>query len=268
MGLKEKRLKNKAKKSKKSERQPFKGFQTATNYSIIGKSDFLVNLILGHIVHINMEEDWDFEASIFGKYMEISDEAEPIEDEKIIFSKKERNGFTTINIDEDFIDIYYSLLIEDELPEFLDYCKKFLSRKNPELALYYMFAVCEVAIDEDLEFNYKKADYVLDNFKYKGTHTYLDKVKTVITFVKNPSEKHLSDMLLIMNEEEDPYHNIINIIGAISNETLPKYIADKYSSTIEDYNFQKGLLKISIAILQAETIEDFILTLIKGVIYA
>ena len=266
MSLKQKRRSNKTKKT--VSRVPFQGLETGTSYSIIGKSDFLVNLILGHIVSMNMEEDWDFEASIYGKYMEVSDEAEPIEDEKIIFSYIERNGFTTIDIDTDFISIFYHILMEDEeCEEFLDYSKKHLSRKQPELVFYYMFAMAEVSIDDDLEFSYKKAEYILNHYKYKGTHTYMEKIRAIVTFIKTPSEKHLSELLLIMNEEEDPYKSLINVIGAISNDKLPKFVKDKYGNMLDDMNFQKNLLKIAVAILQSDTIEDFILSLLKGIVY-
>lgn len=268
MGLKQKRVSNKAKKQTKRERVPFKEMQTGQSYAIIGKSDFLVNLILGHIVSMNMEEDWDFEASIYGKYMEISDTEEPIPDEKIIFSHKEREGFPTINIDEDFIDIFYYIIFSgEEVEEYYEYCKKHLGRKKPEIVFYYMFAMAENAVDDDYEFHFKKAEYILHHYKYKGSHTYMEKVKSIITFVKTPTERHLADMLLIMNVEENPYTSLINVMGAMANNTLPKFVADKYSNMLEDMNFQKNLLKIAVAILNAETIEDFILSLVKGIIY-
>jgi len=267
LSLKKRRASNKGKK-KVADRVPFKNIQTGKSYSIIGKSDFLVNLLLGHIISINLEEDWDFEASIYGKYMEVSDTAEPIEDEKIIFSYIPREGFPLINIDEDFIDIFYFLLMDGENnDEFLAYVKKHLSRKQPEIVFYYMFAMAEKAITEDNDFNFKKAEYILNHYKYKGTHTYMEKMKSIVTFVKSPSEKNLSDMLLIMNEEEDPYSSLVNVIGAIANDTLPKFVKDKYSNMLEDMNFQRNLLKIAVAILQSKTIEDFILSLVKGIVY-
>lgn len=265
MGLKEKRRENKTKKVVK---HSFKGLETGISYSIVGKSEFLVNLVLGHIVAMNLEEDWDFESSIYGKYMEISDTLEPIKDEKIIFSKKIREGFPVIDLDEDFLDIFYYILLDgEEIEDFKIYIKKHLAKKPPELVFYYIFAMIEVAI-QDGEFNFKKAEYVLHHYKYKGVHTYLDKVRAVVTFVKTPSEKHLSELMLILDEEQEPYASLIHIISAIANNTLPKFVNDKYSNLLEDMNFQKNILKVSVAILQSETQEDFILTLVKGIIYS
>lgn len=268
MSLKDKRRSNRNKKTKIA-RTPFKGLSTGQSYSIIGKSDFLVNLILGHIVSMNMEDNWDFESSIYGKYMEVSDTVEPIANEKIVFSYIERTDFPVIDIDEDFLKIFYYLLLNGEdCEEYFEYCKKHLSRKPPELAFYFMFAMMEIAVNDDLEFSYKKAEYILNHYKYKGTHTYMEKMKAIVTFVKNPSEKHLSELLLIMNEEEEPYSSLVNVIGAIANDSLPKFVKDKYGNTLEDMNFQKNLLKIAMAILQSEHIEDFILSLVKGIVYA
>lgn len=269
VSLKRKRASNKAKKSTKSKRVLFQGLQTGQSYAIIGKSEFLVNILMGHIVSLNIEEDWDFEASIFGKYMEISDTAEPVLDERIVFSYIERDAFPTINIDEDFIEIFYYILMGgDESEEFLAYSKKYLGKKNPDIVFYYMYAMSEVALNDDDEFSFKKAEYILNHYNYKGTHTYMEKMKSIITFVKTPSEKHLSEMLLVMNEEEDPYSSLIRIISAIANNTLPRFVHDRYSNMLEDMNFQKNLLKIAVAILQAESIEDFILLLVKGIIYS
>jgi len=270
VSLKQKRKMIKAKKSNRRERVPFTSLETGVSYSIIGKSEFLVNLILGHIIAMNMEEDWDFEASIYGKYMEISDTAEPIANEKIVFSYIEREGFPTINLDEDFIDIFYYILTYEsgyDCEEFKAYAKKHLSKKKPEIVFYYMFAMSERAINEDGEFSFKKAEFILNHYNYKGTHTYMEKMKSIVTFIKNPSATNLSDMMLILNEEKEPYNALVNIISAISNDTLPKFVKDKYGNMLEDMNFQKNLLKIAVAILQSETVEDFILSLLKGIVY-
>jgi len=267
--VKKKRLVKSSKTNKAKELKRVYIIEPEKNCCVISKSDFLTNLIVSHIVAINNYIGYDLEASILGKYIVIDDEAEPIENTKLVVSKVRRKDsrFLEINLDEDYIKIFAYLLLDEPDKKFLRYCDKYFKKLRPELVFYYMYAIVETAFDSDGEFNIIQADLVRETYNYKGEHTYLEKFRTVVNFVKSPSEKTLHKLLLIVDGKDENYRGIVRIIDNIANKSYPSYIESKFKDVLEGVSFQKNLLKILVNMLQADSKEDFILMCLKNIVY-
>ena len=95
-------------------------------------------------------------------------------------------------------------------------------------------------------------------------HTATERYQTLIDFVSSPNETSLYRLLNVFND--DNYQQLINAISTLTNET-PDWINNKFGEQIRDITFTKTLLKLALIILKAKDRDEFILSVLRGVIY-
>lgn len=235
-----------------------------TSYAVVSSSDFLVNRVIDYLKTINLDDGVATERNIFGMYMTESDTLNPSKS-RVVFSRCKRDAevFVNIEVDSNLVDICLLLAgLEDcneDLKKFLkNNLKKYVS-SDPELVFYYVSAVAgfnDPSVSE--------AMYVLSKYEYKANHSTVDCYKALIDFVSNPCETSLSKLLLVFNEPD--YQKMINCTSALVNDT-PEWIKKKFGQEIESSAFTKSLLNLSLVILNSKNRDDFILRVLKEMIY-
>lgn len=233
------------------------------SYAVWSSSEFLVNRVIDYLKTINIDDGVSVERNIFEIYMVESDTQNPNKS-RIVFSRCKRDeDFINIDIDSNLVDLCLILSgmsdCNEDLRKFLRNNLKKYIQNEPELVYYY---VCAVAGFKDPSVS--EAMYVLSKYEYKATHNTVDCYKSLIDFVSNPCETALSKLLLVFNEPD--YQKMINCTSALVNDT-PEWIKKKFGSEIESSSFTKSLLNLSLVILNSKSREDFILRVLKEMIY-
>lgn len=236
------------------------------SYSILTKSDFVFNLIMGHIYAISEPLNIYKTKAIFGKHIEISDTAVPSKT-KVVISRKEREEkeFHTVTVSTSFVDLFSTLLGVDN-EEFKDFCKKNIKRSKIEIAYYYMAAIANSCFEGD-EFLAVKANTIVNTYSYKGLHSVSDKYSALIDFVSLPNEVHLNELFLTFNDENGGFDSLVSLISLIvENQKVPEFIIQQYGDDLNDPNFLRNLLLICTALLTTKSREEFILYSLVNII--
>lgn len=234
------------------------------SYAILGSSEFLVNRVMDYLKCINIDDGVSTERNIFEAYMVESDTQVPNKSRIVLSRCKRDDLFVTIDIDSDVVGICLILAglenCDDELKKFLkNNLRKYVQNGDSELVFYYVSAVAGL---EDPSVS--EAMYILSKYEYKANHSTVECYKTLIDFVSNPCETALSKLLLVFNEED--YQKMINCTSTLVNDT-PEWIKKKFGGEIESAIFTKSLLNLSLVILESKSREDFILRVLKKMIY-
>lgn len=231
------------------------------SYSINSKSEFLTNIVIEYLLSLNEDNGIFPERSIFGKCAIVSNTELPTK-RSIVISPVPRNsddGFQQLNIDDNVPEITFIMHGQnnDENYDKLKYIKQKLKRKEPEIQFYLTSAILGTGLDT------QTIDRVIDTH-YKGIHTATERYQTLIDFILSPSETSLYRLLNVFND--DNYQQLINTISTLTNDT-PDWIITRFGEQLRGVNFTKTLLKLALIILKARDRDEFILSVLKGVIY-
>lgn len=232
-----------------------------TSYSIISKSELITNITIDYLLNLNQENGIYPERSIFGKSVIVSDTELPNK-RHIVLSKVTRtseDGFLTLNLDDYIPDLTFIMhnQLTEQNHDKLKYIKQKLKRKEPEIQFYLTSAILGTSLDT------LTIDRVIDHH-YKGIHTATERYQSLIDFVNAPSETQLYHLLNIFNEEN--HQQLINTISNLTYDT-PDWVSSRFGDRIRDINFTRTLLKLALIILKTKNRDEFILAVLKGVIY-
>lgn len=228
------------------------------SYCILSDSELLRNIVVEYLYYINENNGVFRKKSLYGKFIEVSNFSEPNK-RTIVFSFKERVSpeFKTINIDEDLVEIVFTMYgynIEAN-KDFIKYIKRKIKNKNIEVAYYSVCALMSI------EMSYENIDKVFER-QYTGVHTTTEMYSVLIEFINNPNETNLFKMLQVFNS----YQRLINTISVLLDNT-PSWVTQKFGDILGDAKFVKDLLRISLIVIKSETQEQFIVSVLKELIY-
>lgn len=233
-----------------------------TNYSLLSSSEFLRNMITNYVIMRNSEVGILTERSIFGKMLKVSDTDKP-NSKSIIISYVERDQalkFETIDIDSHLVELLFEMHnFDKEVNEHhIKYLNQKLKHKDKELCYYMVSAVLGLP-----KITTDAIDGVINN-TYKGIHTLTEKYRELINFILMPNETSLHRILQIFHEED--YGSLVYCISCLV-DNVPAWIQQQYSETLEDIKFTRILLKIALIIIKSTNREQFILHILKEIIY-
>lgn len=232
-----------------------------TSYSVLSKSELITNITIDYILHLNEENGILPERSIFGKHTIVSDTEVPNK-RRIVLSKIPRttdDGFKTLNLDDDIVELTF-LIHRQDIEQVLDkvkYIKQKLKKRDIEIQFYLTSAILGTGLETHI------IDRVIDHH-YKGIHTATERYQVLIDFVNSPSETQLYHLLNIFNEEN--HQQLINTISSLTYDT-PDWVSSRFGDIIKDSGFTRTLLKIALTVLKTKSRDEFILSILKGVIY-
>lgn len=233
------------------------------SYAIISKSDFLKNIVTEFIYTINEEHNIYRNRTLFGKYIKQSNTDLPTS-KYIILSDKERTDtdlIPTLDIDNNLPEICFHLyyMPQSEIEQYkqeLKYIKQKTKNLNPEIAYYYICAIIgSTRITTDL------IDTVLKR-QHIGTYTTTEMTETLIHFINSPSETSLFKLITIFND----YQRLINSISSLTNDT-PQWVTQRWGNILDTPEFIKTLLKIALIAIESNTQDEFIISVLKKIIY-
>lgn len=239
-----------------------------TNYCLISKSEFLKNRVADYLVYINSKVDILTEKSIFGKYLMVSDTEEPTK-RRVVISYKDRSSeeFSKIDIDKNVVPLTMLTVGVDLSSEggkqLLKMMSSKLARTEPEIAYYYAFAVCSDFIRTN-EVDYERGSQILNSKAYKGVHTATECYQGLIEFVQQPNEISLNKLIMLFND--DDYQKMINYLSNLVMDT-PEWLSNKFNTILNNKEFIKNLLKISLIASKSKNRDYFIIMCLKEIIY-
>lgn len=245
-------------------------FNPETNYTILSsKSEFLKLLITKHIQQINIDAGLYPNQSLFGKCILVGDDIVPTP-KKYVISYIKRDGFKLIDLDEEPLAVL-SALLNIENKEAKAYIRNKLL-KNPNIkpnALYYYMVLLRDCIDKQTDsFNYTKADIIVGTYTFETTSSQLDRYKALNSYVTNPSEKTLFDLVRVFQQGQDVKQRLTNIaycVKAILDDTVPDYIKSRINFS-QDQAIIMNYLNLSLQIATFETFEEFISNMINKLV--
>ena len=117
-------------------------------------------------------------------------------------------------------------------------------------------------------FNYTKADIIVDTYTFETTSSQLDRYKALNSYVTNPSEKTLFDLVRVFQQGQDVKQRLTNIaycVKAILEDTVPDYIKSRINFS-QDQAIIMNYLNLSLQIATFETFEEFISNMINKLV--
>jgi len=242
--------------------------KSQTNYSILSsKSDFLKLVVTKYILSLNIADKIYTAPSLFGKCILVDEEAIPTP-KKFIISFKPRTDFKLINLDEDPLPTLYTVLGIVDSNGSTDYKtyvrnKVYKSKKvKPNTLYYYMVLLKECITDKG--FNFTKADIIIDTYTYESTHSQLEKYQSVNSYVMNPTESSLFELIKVYSQGADLNKRLSNIAYTIKNildDNIPDYIKSRITFS-SDPSTTLNYLMLAAEIATFEDFDTFISNMI------
>lgn len=233
------------------------------SYALNSDSDMLKHIVANYIIELNKKHNIHIGNNLFGTALIVSDTAEPTA-RSIVLSKTPRNHnkIKNLDIDSNIVDLVFEMQnIDKEVnKDSLRLIKQRLKNESPELKFFKVSAILAtepITIDS--------IDNAI-NLKYKGVHTVTEQMDILVEFIMNPSEINLQRVVKYFNEQGGGYTKLINCMSLLTNDT-PEWINGRYKQSIETTNFIKSLLKIALIVLKAPSRDEFILAVLKDIIY-
>lgn len=237
--------------------------EAGVSYAIISTSDMLKAIISAYIIELNRRENIFVGGNLYGKSLVISDTAEPTS-RSIVLSKVQRQSkaFKHIDIDPNIVELTFAMhgIDKEQYKDKIRLIKQKTKHTNPELCYY---KVCAIMGAEEISTDTIESAL---NLNYKGVHTTAEQIEVLVEFISNSSEINLQRVVKVFNEQDGGYQKLINCMSMLTNDT-PEWISAKYKQTLESANFIKALLKIALIVLKAPSRDDFVLDIMKSIIY-
>lgn len=232
----------------------------ATSYSINTKSDFIYNIIKEYIYEINKENGIARGITLFGKYIEESDN--PIKGNYII-TRKEVEGIEVLELlKRPQIIEAIAITLKDSNRDFINFCKVKLKDKSLDTIYYYMNAIHYEAVKND-KLDETRAKYIISEYVYKGVHSNLDKYYALIRCIQNPEPKYIYNMFKVFNDENGGYKSLTTAISnLVYRDKLPSFIYGEFKQIIENTVFDKQLLHFAVSMLTASNREELAIKLL------
>lgn len=233
------------------------------SYALESKCPLLKTIVLDYLIEINRHHDIYVGTSLYEKSIKISDTAEP-SSRAIVISQVPRNSdnITNINLDETIVDLVFEMNAIDpnENKDNIRLIKQKTKRLDPLLRYYKVLAILGTqpitheSINKALEYD------------YRGVHTTSEIIEVLVEFISHPSEINLQRLVRVVSFKEG-YQRLLNCIGMLVNDP-PEWVTQKYKAMLDSANFIRSLLKITLISLRSETTDEFILQVLKDIIYS
>lgn len=233
------------------------------SYALVSSSDLLKHIVGNYIIELNRQHNIFVGANLYGISLVISDTAEPTA-RSIVLSKiaRQNSKIKELNIDENIPELVFEMqnIDREANKDTFRLIKQKLKNTAPELKFYKVSAI--VATEPITIESIENAI----NLKYKGVHTTTEQLDVLVEFIMNSNEINLQRVIKYFNEQDGGYQKLINCITLLTNDT-PEWVANRYKQTIESANFIKALLKIALIVLKAPNRDEFIVAVLKDIIY-
>lgn len=234
--------------------------QHNVSYCIDCDSEFILHIALSYLKSLNTANGIPEGNSLFGTCFVVSNTESPSYN-KVVISPVVRindRAFKKLDLNNkllEFILCANNVTLDSDLMRMLRAKSKLL---QPEIFYYFVIAL--------LSYDIITPELINSVFEsdYKGHHTAKDRFHSVIAFVSKPTEINLYKMLKVF--PNDSFNSFIAIVNQLVNEP-PSYIVSQYKQTIENAQFIKNLLKVSLCILQTESRDEFIISVLNTLIY-
>ena len=226
------------------------------NYSIISKkSDFLKFVVAKYIINLNISEGVYPNPSLFGSYVVEGDFEKP-NPKKFVISFVERVGFKLVDIDSDPLNVLYEVL-DIQTKEVKGFIRQRLFNKGVKLnSLYFYMTLLKDCESDGGGFNYTKAELIVSQYKYDARYSQLDKYKAVNSYVSNPNEDTLFNLVKVFSDEKDAESRLRGIafcIRSYLDDEIPRYIKAKI-----EFSADVGALRqYLILAMEVALFEDF-----------
>lgn len=228
-----------------------------TSYCILSdKSEFLRHVVTKHLLAINLKDGVYPDRSLFGSYVLVSDNDDPIPNKRFIISTKDR-GFAIINLDEDPLPTLYEILAI-ECTEYKRFVRHKVYNKHgvtPESLYYYMILLRD-CIKADGSLNTTRAELIIDNYRYANRSSMLEKYRSLNNYVTKPSEETLFALIKVFSDDQDEqrrFRSLAFLIKNILNGDVPSYIESRITFSQD----QEALINYLVLASEVALFEDF-----------
>ena len=227
-----------------------------TNYALMCQDEQILNIVISYITHINIQVNILPLKSMFNKHLIISNTETP-SNKKVIISTQERDSslFINLNLNDLYIDLLltiYSLTLEPNLIRAIKQKARF-NQPNVILNLILRLANHPVPTIDTI-------NILLDDMQ---SYSLLEYYQCLISFITNTTE---SNLLTLIDAFKYDYNKLCYLNGTLNNEP-PAWILTKYSTQLNSHKFRRNLLKVSLIMLKAKSMQEFSLICLRECIY-
>lgn len=233
------------------------------SYALESKCPLFKTIVLDYLIELNRQQDIYVGSSLYEKSIKLSDTAEP-SSRAIVISQvpRQSEAITNINLDDSLVDLVFEMNSIDpiENKDNIRLIKQKTKRLDPLLRYYKVLAILGTS-----PITHESITKALD-YDYRGVHTTSEIVEVLVEFISHPSEINLQRLVKVVGVGNG-YQRLLNCIGMLVNDP-PEWVTQKYKTTLDSASFIRSLLKITLISLRSETTDEFILQVLKDIIYS